>query len=75
MKLRAQFTIDVDADDFLAAADHQRRFQDLLKSLKQHYRQAELDFRERRTRPPVSLRGAAAPVRRPTGRLHAYEDA
>lgn len=74
MKLRAQFVVEVEADDYVAAAEHQRRFQDILADLKKHYAQTCLDFRERRTRPPVSQRGAAMPVRRPSGRLRAYED-
>ncbi len=49
--LRAQITIDLDAEDFVGAADHQRRIEDLMQSVKRVYREAQLEFRERRPRP------------------------
>ena len=54
MKLRAEIRIDVDAEDFVAAADHQKAFQTLFRQVKQHYEGASLSFRE--------LRGQPAPV-------------
>jgi len=73
MKLRAQIMIDIDADDFVAAADHQRRIEAILGDIKQAYGQAELMFRERR---PRAITGGAEVlmVRQATGALHRYED-
>ncbi len=73
MKLRAQIMIDIDADDFVAAADHQRRIEAILGDIQQSYRQAELMFRERRPRA-----GAGETVvllaRQGTGALHRYDE-
>jgi hypothetical protein len=74
MKLRAQITIDLDAADYVDAADHQRRFQNLLQTVKQQYPQAECLFRERRVRPAVRQSSPPPKVRRQTGRLHQYEE-
>ena len=57
MRLRAQITIDIDAKDFVDAADHQRRLEALVTSIKQEYHQAALLLRERRER--GERRGAA----------------
>ena len=74
MKLRAQITIDIHADDFADAAEHERRIQTLMEMVQSEYRQAALLFRERRDRP---VRGTpAASSARPihyTGRMHEYE--
>ena len=51
MKLRAEIRIDVDAEDFVEAADHQRAFQTLFGQVKQHYEQASLSLRELRGQP------------------------
>jgi len=48
MKLRAQFVVDVSADDFVQAADHQKRLAVFLESLKEEYATATLTIRERR---------------------------
>lgn len=53
--LRAQITIDLNADDFVGAADHQRRIEELMQSVRRVYREAQLEFRERRPRPARSL--------------------
>lgn len=74
MKLRAQITIDIQADDFVDAAEHQRRVQTLMEMVQREYRQAALLFRERRDRPVRSVPGG--PGTRPvhyTGRMHEYE--
>jgi hypothetical protein len=73
MRLRAQITIDIEAEDFIAAADHQRRITGLIGHLKEAYGQAELSFRERR-RTLQALNGIAPPVLQGTGRLHDYEE-
>lgn len=48
MKLRAQFVVDVSADDFVQAADHQKRLAAFLETLKAEYATATLTIRERR---------------------------
>ena len=53
--LRAQITIDLNAEDFVGAADHQRRIEELMQAVKRVYTEAQLEFRERRPRPPRSL--------------------
>jgi hypothetical protein len=74
VKLRALITIDIDAEDFIAAADHQRRIATLIEELKDAYEQADLSFRERRPRALQSFGRPIPPVRQGTGRLHDYED-
>jgi hypothetical protein len=53
--LRAQITIDVRAEDFIGAAEHQRRLEELMGQIRELYSDADLSFRERRTRPARSL--------------------
>ncbi len=74
VKLRAQITIDIDAEDFIAAADHQRRIAGLIGDLKEVYDQAELSFRERRARSLHAAIMAPTQVEHHTGHLHDYED-
>ena len=76
MNIRAILTIDIDAQDFVDAAAHQRRIESLLGDLKAVYPTADLVLRERR----LSVRSAPAGslVRggstQPTGRLSTYVD-
>lgn len=74
MKLRAQITIDIDVDDFIEAADHQRRVALIAAIVRREYSQADLIFRQRRER---AGRPCAAPrLREPihyTGRMREYE--
>ena len=51
MRLRATISIDLDASDFVDAADHQRRLQELFDVVRAAYPSAEFQFRERRARP------------------------
>jgi len=71
--LRAQITIDLLAEDFVRAADHQRRIETLMGAIKDAYQEAELEFRERRPRPPRRLRPERA-VRHHAEALAAYEE-
>ncbi|MBU1538164.1 MAG: hypothetical protein KKC29_02380 [Alphaproteobacteria bacterium] len=74
MKLRAQITIDILANDFVDAAEHQRRIEVLMQAVQQEYHQAELMFRERRDRPLRGNQVAAEPRSvHYTGRMHEYE--
>lgn len=71
--LRAQITIDLSADDFVAAADHQRRIEQLMHGIASQYSGATLEIKERRPftkRRPVGT----APIKHYTGRLRVYED-
>lgn len=73
MRLRAHITIDIEADDFVAAADHQRAVERALAGIKADYPQAALDFRERRVR--TDARPMAVPIspRQQTGAVHSYD--
>jgi len=75
LRLRAEITIDLDAADFLEAAEHQRRIEQLIEAVRAEYRQASFAFRPRRG--PRNKKNPAAgrsdEIRHYTGRLHAYE--
>jgi hypothetical protein len=74
MKLRAQITIDILAEDFRDAAEHQARVEGLMQAVRREYGQASLEFRERRDRPPRRPPAGVAPARlHYTGRLHEYD--
>lgn len=64
MRLRAIITIDIDAADFVDAADHQRRIESLLGAMRDSYADAALEFRERR-----QVRRGMSPGHPPGGRL------
>ena len=74
MKLRAQIVIDVDAHDFVEAAEHQVRIEQFLQELKPSYPAVILTFRERRAIPVAGKDAGAPGVRKPTGKLNAYDD-
>lgn len=71
--LRAQITIDLNADDFVGAADHQRRIEELLQSVRRVYEEARLEFRERRPRPPRRVQ-ASRPLKHFTAAAAEYDD-
>lgn len=71
--LRAQITIDLTADDFVCAADHQRRIESLMGAIKDAYAEAALEFRERRPRPARRLRPQKA-LKPYTGAVASYEE-
>lgn len=64
MTLCGQISVELTVDDFVAAADHQRRLEDLLALIRDTYPDATLAMRERRERKVTPLL-AAAP--RPAG--------
>jgi hypothetical protein len=74
MRLRAHITIDIDAADFVSAADHQRRVESILDIVKQDYAQAHLELRERRERTEAPANDRPIKPGRPTGALNLYED-
>jgi hypothetical protein len=60
MKLSGQISIELTVDDFVAAADHQRRLEGLLSVIRDSYPDATLAMRERRERKEMALPRAAA---------------
>ena len=63
MRLRAQILVDIDAGDYVEAAEHQNLLQQYLKELQVRYPDASLTMRERRERRDGlsgSLHGAAS---------------
>ncbi|HEX3365854.1 hypothetical protein [Phenylobacterium sp.] len=62
MKLSGQISIELTVDDFVAAADHQRRIEGLLAVIRDIYPEATLTLRERRqAKPPLPRVPAARP--------------
>ena len=72
MKLRADFVIEIDVADFVAAADHQRRLERLLDAVRSEYDNVRFSFNERRVRSGESAR--PGPRQSSTGNLHEYEE-
>ena len=60
MKLCGQISIELTVDDFVAAADHQRRLESLLSTIRDTYPEATLNMRERRERKALALTPAPA---------------
>ncbi len=78
MRLRAQITIDMEACDYIAAADFQRRMQGLMEDVRKQYEQAGLELKECRGPPASRSRPRSNyPMERSTfstGALNRYED-
>jgi hypothetical protein len=64
MRLRAQIVVDIDAGDYVEAAEHQNILQRYLKDIQARYPEASLTMRERRER---RQDGMAATVQTTTG--------
>lgn len=62
MKLCGQISIELIVDDFVQAADHQRRLERLLAEIRQSYPEATLAMRERRERKTLALTPAPRPA-------------
>lgn len=73
MKLKSVITIDMEADDFVAAAEHQRQMEAIIDNIHNLYPQAILEVSERR--PRGAPRSAIQVAQRRTGSLHQYEEA
>ncbi|HYD27236.1 hypothetical protein [Brevundimonas sp.] len=73
MRLKATFTIELEATDYVEAAGHQRALEDKLVALRETFPHSQLRIvtgRERR-----GARRSARPVNASiTGRLHAYPE-
>ncbi|MDP3406207.1 MAG: hypothetical protein Q8S03_16075 [Brevundimonas sp.] len=73
MRLKAIFTVEIEAEDFVSAADHQKRLEQILLAVRDEFPQAELKLTERRTRRSAPVRGFV-PRAMITGRLHDYSN-
>jgi hypothetical protein len=76
MKLRAEICIEIEADDYIAAADHQRSVERLFGDVKAQYGQASLAIRQMRERhsPQTSPRRQEPRHRHHTGNLALYKE-
>ena len=72
MRLRAEIVIDIDANDFADAAEHQERVHRVFEAVRQTYDHARLEFRQRRERTRRPGSGARG-VLHYTGRMSEYE--
>lgn len=73
MRLRAQILIDIEAASFSEAAEHQRRVELAFQAVLGAYPDAQLEFRQRRSR----VRPANSNYPRalhPTGRMSVYNE-
>ena len=50
MRLRAQIIVDIDATDYIEAAEHQNQLRIFLQEIQARYPMASLSMRERRER-------------------------
>lgn len=72
MKLRADFVIEIEVADFVAAADHQLRLERLLDTVRAEYNDVRFSLNERRDRSGAGAR--SGPRLGSTGKLHEYEE-
>jgi hypothetical protein len=63
MMLSGQISIELTVNDYVAAAEHQKRIEGLLAMIRDIYPDAALTLRERRQARPVMPRAAPAPSR------------
>jgi hypothetical protein len=82
MRFRVDISLEIEADDYIAAAEHQRRVGDLFALMKENYPEADFSFRQLR-----NLANAAASSSEPrsggrgrghfrhvTGNLSVYQE-
>jgi hypothetical protein len=74
MKLRAQIMIEVEAEDFVSAANHERAIQAIFQNLQSDYKTAQLEFREVRGKSMREGANDLRKMRRYTGNLNQYAD-
>ncbi len=72
VRLRVTIVIDLDAQDYLEAAEHQKRLETYVSSVRETYPGAAISAKERRGPRPVSTAMPRA-LRVTSGKLHAYE--
>lgn len=73
MKLWGQISVELNVEDFVEAADHQKRLEEILRVVKDAYPEATLAMRERRQRRPTPI-VRARPPGLGTGRLNEYAE-
>jgi len=61
MKLCGQISVELDVGDYVEAADHQKRLEEILRQVRAAYPDATLLMRERRERKALALTRAARP--------------
>jgi len=71
MKLCGQISVELTVGDYVEAADHQKRLEDILRLVRDAYPDAKLAMRERRQRKALPL-ARAAPRSAVTGALNRY---
>jgi hypothetical protein len=64
MRFRVDISLEIEADDYIAAAEHQRRVGDLFATMKNTYPDADFSFRQLRN----MANGAAPAGPRPSGK-------
>lgn len=55
MKLCGQISVELNVGDYVEAADHQKRLEDILRQVRAAYPDATLSMRERRERKALAL--------------------
>ncbi len=73
MKLCGHISVELNVCDYIEAADHQKRLEDILRLVREAYPEATLAMRERRQRKAVPI-ARAAPKAAATGALNRYAD-
>lgn len=82
MRFRVDISLEIEADDYIAAAEHQRRVGDLFALMKENYPDADFSFRQLRN---LANATASAPraaggrsgkghFRHVTGNLSVYQE-
>ena len=72
VRLRVTMTIDIDATDYLEAAEHQKRLETCLGVVRDSYPSLAVEVRERRGA-KSRAQAATRPFRVQSGKLNAYE--
>lgn len=72
--MKAEIALEVDAADFIEAAEHQKKLEVFLRSLKELYPEAELRFWERRERTGRGRDDSKPAARTPVRRVNEYDD-
>lgn len=73
MKLWGQISVELNVGDYVEAADHQKKLEDILRLVRASYPDAQLAMRERRQRRPTPV-VRPMPPQAGTGRLNTYAD-